>query len=183
MPVFPLPAEWEASAHDAGGFHDATTDIGRVEAWWSRTPEANLGVPTGAVSGMVVVDVDVHGPVDGRQAFARAERAGLVDGWGGLLVETPPTGGLHAYFAATVGGRAAVMAGRSRGGGLPGVMAATSSCRPRFASSAVSRSATRSPTSATSLPPRWTRVGCGTSSIHAPPDQCGRVVGWCGWRI
>ena len=101
VPVFPCQPSGKRPL-TTRGFHDATTDIGRVEAWWSRTPEANLGVPTGAVSGMVVVDVDVHGPVDGRQAFARAERAGLVDGWG-LLVETP-TGGLHAHFAATAGG-------------------------------------------------------------------------------
>lgn len=100
VPVFPCQPSGKRPL-TTRGFHNATTDIGRVEAWWSRTPEANLGVPTGAVSGMVVVDVDVHGPVDGRQAFARAERAGLVDGWG-LLVETP-TGGWHAYFAATAG--------------------------------------------------------------------------------
>jgi hypothetical protein len=100
VPVFPCQPNGKRPL-TARGFHDATTDVARVEAWWSRTPEANLGVPTGAVSGMVVVDVDVHGPVDGRQAFARAEQAGLVDGWS-LLVETP-TGGLHAYFAATPG--------------------------------------------------------------------------------
>jgi hypothetical protein len=80
------------------GFGDATTDVSRVEAWWARIPTANIGVPTGAVSGMVVVDVDVHGPVDGRLAFARAARAGLVSGWG-VLVGTP-TGGMHAFFRA-----------------------------------------------------------------------------------
>ncbi len=83
------------------GFRDATTRVAEVEAWWSRTPEANLGVPTGGTSGMVVVDVDVHGRADGRIAFDRASRAGLVGGWA-LLVRTP-SGGLHAFYAATPG--------------------------------------------------------------------------------
>ncbi len=50
---------------------------------------------------MVVVDVDVHGPTDGRLAFDQAVEAGLVGGWS-LLVRTP-TGGMHAYYAATPG--------------------------------------------------------------------------------
>lgn len=78
------------------GFHDATTDPGQVEDWWRRHPDANLAVPTGAISGMVVVDVDVHAPTDGYEAFERAHRAGLVSGWA-LLVSTP-SGGMHAYY-------------------------------------------------------------------------------------
>lgn len=45
-----------------------------------------------------MVDVDVHGPVDGYRAFDRAHRAGLVAGWQ-LLVATP-SGGMHAYYPA-----------------------------------------------------------------------------------
>lgn len=83
------------------GFHDATTDTEQVVAWWRQYPEANLGVPTGAASGAVVVDVDVHGPVNGFTAFERAHDAGLVDGWQ-VLVSTP-SGGMHAYYPATAG--------------------------------------------------------------------------------
>lgn len=83
------------------GFHDATTDPDQVAAWWRRYPNANIGVPTGAISGVVVVDVDVHGPVSGFAAFARAHRAGLVGGWQ-VLVDTP-SGGMHAYYPAAPG--------------------------------------------------------------------------------
>ena len=83
------------------GFLDATSDPEQVAKWWSRTPDANIGLPTGALSGVVVVDVDVHGPVDGRTAWRRASEAGLVGG-AGLLVRTP-TGGAHAYFPTTSG--------------------------------------------------------------------------------
>lgn len=100
VPVFPCAPDGKQPI-TPHGFRDATTRVAEVEAWWSRTPEANLGVPTGGTSGMVVVDVDVHGSADGRIAFDRASRAGLVGGWA-LLVRTP-SGGLHALYAATPG--------------------------------------------------------------------------------
>lgn len=41
------------------GFKDATTDVGKIEEWWKRWPLANIGVPTGNVSGgLLVVDED-----------------------------------------------------------------------------------------------------------------------------
>ena len=100
VPVFPCVVEGKRPL-TRRGFLDASSDPEQVAAWWSRTPDANIGIPTGAASGVVVVDVDVHGPHDGRAAFQRATDAGLVDG-AGLLVRTP-TGGAHVYFPATPG--------------------------------------------------------------------------------
>ena len=37
------------------GLHDASTDPKSVAAWWQRWPSANIGVATGARSGIVVV--------------------------------------------------------------------------------------------------------------------------------
>ncbi|WP_195907622.1 bifunctional DNA primase/polymerase [Actinomyces provencensis] len=98
VPVFPCVSYGKRPA-TGHGFYDATTNLDQIEAWWRQSPGANIGVPTGAASGAVVVDVDVHGPVDGHAGFDRAARAGLVDGWE-LLVRTP-TGGMHAYYPAT----------------------------------------------------------------------------------
>jgi hypothetical protein len=100
VPVFPCLVEGKRPL-TRRGFLDASSDPEQVAAWWSRIPDANIGLPTGAASGVVVVDVDVHGPHDGRAAFQRATDAGLVDG-AGLLVRTP-TGGTHVYFPATPG--------------------------------------------------------------------------------
>lgn len=100
VPVFPCVAEGKRPL-TRRGFLDASSDPEQVAAWWSRTPNANIGIPTGAPSGAVVVDVDVHGPHDGRAAYQRATDAGLLDG-AGLLVRTP-TGGAHVYFPATPG--------------------------------------------------------------------------------
>jgi len=66
-----------------------------VERWFSRWPGANIAVVTGAISGLVVVDVDPrHGGTESIQALEREH---------GLL---PPTieartggGGRHLYFA------------------------------------------------------------------------------------
>src|SRR5699024_1876604 len=79
-PVFLCPSGGKRPIAEHG-LLDATTEPGQVEAWWKQTPTANIGLPTGAASGVVVVDIDVHGPVDGYEAFARADWAGLVDGW------------------------------------------------------------------------------------------------------
>jgi hypothetical protein len=45
------------------GLRDASTDAGQVRGWWRRWPDANLGVITGAGSGLLVLDVDLpEGP-------------------------------------------------------------------------------------------------------------------------
>jgi putative DNA primase/helicase len=41
-----------------GGFKVATTDTRQIEAWWRQWPDANIGIATGAVSGIIVIDVD-----------------------------------------------------------------------------------------------------------------------------
>ncbi|MCX7091989.1 MAG: bifunctional DNA primase/polymerase [Methylobacter sp.] len=41
-----------------GGFKIATTHQQQITQWWTKHPDANIGVPTGALSGWYVVDVD-----------------------------------------------------------------------------------------------------------------------------
>src|SRR5690625_5580704 len=76
VPVFPCSPGGKRPIPERG-FHEATTDAGQVEAWWRQRPRANLAIPTGAASGVVVVDIDVH-KVDGYAAFGRAARSGLL---------------------------------------------------------------------------------------------------------
>ncbi len=42
-------------------FKDATTDESQIRRWWTRHPGALVGVPTGASSGLFVIDVDPAG--------------------------------------------------------------------------------------------------------------------------
>ena len=71
------------------GFKDASTDYEKVSEWWSIWPQANIGIATGAVSGIVVVDVD---PRNG----------GLETASGIFLPKTAQVltqgGGFHLYY-------------------------------------------------------------------------------------
>lgn len=97
VPVFPC-APGEKRPLVRRGFHDATANPGQVAAWWSRWPSANIGIPTGAASGVEVVDVDVHATGTGFPAFRTAHREGHAAGWAALV--RTPSGGLHAYYPA-----------------------------------------------------------------------------------
>jgi hypothetical protein len=97
IPVFPCGPGGKQPI-TPNGFHDATSSARVVHEWWRRTPEANIGLPTGARTGVLVVDIDVHAGGSGFAAFERARSEGLADGWG-WLVRTP-SGGIHAYYPA-----------------------------------------------------------------------------------
>jgi hypothetical protein len=76
------------------GVKDATSDEETVPTWWERWPDANVGIATGLVSGLIALDVDPrHG---GDNSLADLERRH------GPLPDTPRviTGGngLHLYF-------------------------------------------------------------------------------------
>ncbi|NPV90533.1 MAG: DNA primase [Firmicutes bacterium] len=63
------------------GVKDATTDEAIIRDWWDRWPQANIGIATGQISGIVVLDVDPrHG---GDVSFKRLIEAN------GSLPETP----------------------------------------------------------------------------------------------
>lgn len=66
VPVFPCESASKQPLTEHG-FHDASADPAQIAAWWTEHPQALIGVPTGAPSGLVAVDVDPKG-VDWYQA-------------------------------------------------------------------------------------------------------------------
>jgi hypothetical protein len=74
----------------------ASSDLDRVRWWWHRYPTANIALPTGAGSGIDVVEIDTSDGGSGFPAIRAAHEAGLINGWG-LMVATPSSG-LHLYF-------------------------------------------------------------------------------------
>lgn len=58
IPVFPIiPRDKKPLTRN--GYKDATLDHKIIQAWWKRWPNANIGIPTGKVSGFIVLDIDV----------------------------------------------------------------------------------------------------------------------------
>ncbi|HUR23633.1 MAG TPA: bifunctional DNA primase/polymerase [Acidimicrobiales bacterium] len=66
------PGKHPLSRH---GVHDATTDSVLIEEWWRRSPGANVGIATGAASGLIVVDLDLRR--GGRESLQTLVAAGL----------------------------------------------------------------------------------------------------------
>ncbi len=61
-PVFPLhnkkPFEFISKDVKSHGYKDATTDEETIRAWWAFHPGATIGLATGSVSGVIVLDID-----------------------------------------------------------------------------------------------------------------------------
>ena len=88
IPVFPCKPRGKEPL-TPHGFKDATTDEVRISEYWGRSPDANIGIPTGAVTELLVVDCDPRngGPVD-RSSFVEMfgpvpETAEVITGSGG----------------------------------------------------------------------------------------------------
>jgi len=55
--VFPLRPKTKKPA-TKHGFKDASTDADAIRKWWTRNPDYNVAIATGAVSGLFVLDID-----------------------------------------------------------------------------------------------------------------------------
>lgn len=51
------------------GFRDASKDPNKVEKLFKSHAEANIGIATGKISGFFVIDIDVHGDIDGNDSI------------------------------------------------------------------------------------------------------------------
>jgi Bifunctional DNA primase/polymerase, N-terminal len=93
VPVFPCEPGGKRPL-TRNGHWDATTDRRAIERWWRRQPSANVAVPTGKKSGIVVLDVDADD--GGSESLTKLERAGAP------VPKTARTrtggGGIHVFF-------------------------------------------------------------------------------------
>jgi uncharacterized protein YndB with AHSA1/START domain len=98
VPVFPCEPGGKRPL-TRNGFWDATTEARQIEAWWARWPAANVGVPTGGRSGLLVLDADPRG--GGFESLVLLEREN------GPLPETARArtggGGVHVFFGYPAG--------------------------------------------------------------------------------
>ena len=120
-PVFPVVPAGKKPLVERG-FYSATVNVDQIHGWWQRWPLANIGVPTGRITGLVVLDVDVKADSEtGRNGIDSLGRLAQVSGY----VPLPPTrlaatggGGFHLFYAYPPGAK---VRSTSRLRGLPGL--------------------------------------------------------------
>jgi hypothetical protein len=93
----------------------ATTDLRQIERWWRKWPNALPAFPTGAASGIAVLDLDRK---DGKDGFAALAARGIDPATLSPMIVETASGGWHVYFAHVPGLRCSV--GRAKDG-LAGV--------------------------------------------------------------
>lgn len=77
------------------GVHDASRDADRIRDWFTRVPNANIGIATGAASGFDALDVDPRNGGDDTLADAERQHGKLPD----TALQLTGGGGYHYLFA------------------------------------------------------------------------------------
>lgn len=100
MAVFPLVPRDKTPATEHG-FKDATTDPEKIRKWWHLQPDCNIGIATGEVSRLVVIDIDNDETTgkDGSGELRKWEKSNgdLPETW----TVTTGRGGAHYYYRTT----------------------------------------------------------------------------------
>lgn len=94
--VFPLAPDTKDKPLVSWG-SEATSDTNKVSAWWRKTPDANIGIVTGAGEcGPYVVDIDA--PQGGHKNDGAASLSAAGISLPATLTATTPNGGRHYYY-------------------------------------------------------------------------------------
>jgi hypothetical protein len=96
--VFPLQPGTKIPMRGSRGFKDATTDTDRINAWWTATPEANIGLATGHL--VDVVDID-GAPGQKSRAEMWESTFERIDADSVAKTLTPRPGGMHIFVPST----------------------------------------------------------------------------------
>lgn len=94
LPVFPSSKQKIPLIED--WYNRSSREPQIIKEWWNRWPDANVSIPTGSKSGLIVLDIDVK---NGQPGF---DSVGELEKKHGLLPKTPtslsPSGGQHFFF-------------------------------------------------------------------------------------
>ena len=102
LPIFPCHSGFRnpkklKAPHVKNGFYDATTDFDLVQKWWMQWPDALVGLPTGKITGLSVLDGDFDKVTKINIGEIQIERLGLSHPRA-IKIRTP-SNGVHFYFA------------------------------------------------------------------------------------
>lgn len=77
------------------GVKDATTDANRIKEWWTKWPNASIGLATGSISGVAVVDLDGPEGISSGRSLRLASTVTALTGNGKQLFYADPEGKLR----------------------------------------------------------------------------------------
>lgn len=96
-----IPLKKDKTPFTEHGVKDATKDDSVITSWWSKWPEANVGIATGQVSGGIcVIDQDEKNGEHGIEAFEKWVDDNMLyfdDTW----TSRTASGGLHSFIRST----------------------------------------------------------------------------------
>jgi hypothetical protein len=93
--IFPL-APGQKTPITSHGCKDATTDESQIRLWWSKWPNANIGLACGSDSGVYVLDIDVKNGCSGFNSLNEFPSIPAT------VRQETPSGGAHLLFSSTV---------------------------------------------------------------------------------
>lgn len=97
LKVFPIKPNDKIPA-TSHGLKDASNNVKQIEKWWKAAENANIGIPTGEVNGIIVIDVDTDPDkgIDGAEGLQDLEKrlGKLPDTWEAITGR----GGRHLVF-------------------------------------------------------------------------------------
>lgn len=111
--VFPI-IEGTKKPRTPHGFKDAKKDPGAIKAWWTKHPNDGIGVATGSMSNLIIIDEDID-EEKGKNGYEEVRKW---EAENGALPETVTAitgrGGYHLYFhyeGNDIGNRAGILDG------------------------------------------------------------------------
>jgi uncharacterized protein YdaU (DUF1376 family) len=77
------------------GVKDATTEEAIIRGWWKKWPDANVGIATGPISGILVVDLDNK---DGKRGSDMFDLFSVMNQYERATLAVNTGNGLHLYY-------------------------------------------------------------------------------------
>lgn len=81
---------------NSNGVSGATKDINQINEWWTKWPDANIGIACGEISQITVIDVDVKQQIDGLTTIKNLEK--LYDSIPVTPMQNSGGNGQHYFF-------------------------------------------------------------------------------------
>lgn len=106
--VHVFPCRPDKAPHTRHGLKDATSDLEQIRQWWTRWPDALIGLPAGP-NGLAIIDIDVKRENGFVSLHRRIRELGPLPT---TRIASTPSKGQHWYFKQPIGAKMRPSAGK-----------------------------------------------------------------------